>query len=80
VNERNRHTGRSRRRGGLHPVAIPPDERSVAFSLDLARADLYRLLDALARAPAEIHGKLVLEFELAWREFKRATAPRNRPR
>ncbi len=52
--------------------AIGPDERSV--HLDLLRADLYRLIDELARAPLEDRESLVLEFERAWERFKDATA------
>jgi hypothetical protein len=42
--------------------------------LDLLRADLYRLLDELVRAPAGQRPSLVPEFERSWEEFKEATA------
>ncbi len=48
-----------------------PEE--VPVHLDLLRGDLYRLLDELVRARAEVHGRLVLEFERAWERFKSAT-------
>lgn len=48
-----------------------PDE--VPVHLDLLRGDLYRLLDELVRARSEVHGRLVLEFERAWEQFKSAT-------
>jgi hypothetical protein len=46
-------------------------------SLDLARADLYRLLDELARSSAKRHGELVRAFERAWEEYKEQTAKRS---
>jgi hypothetical protein len=46
------------------------------LALDLLRADLYRLLDALARARADRHGDLVREFERAWEEYRLVTAGR----
>jgi hypothetical protein len=49
-----------------------PEE--VPVSLDLAREDLYRLLDQLARTSAERHGELVRAFERAWETFKEETA------
>jgi hypothetical protein len=48
-----------------------PDEVSV--QVDLVRADLYRLIDELARAPLEDRENLLLEFERAWERFKDAT-------
>ena len=52
--------------------ASGPDEASI--QLDLLRADLYRLIDELARAPFEDREGLVLDFERAWERFKDATA------
>jgi hypothetical protein len=52
--------------------ATGADEASI--HLDLLRADLYRLIDELARAPLEDRESLVLEFEQAWERFKDATA------
>lgn len=49
-----------------------PDE--VPVSLDLLRADLYRLIDALVHAPAERHVRIIRRFERAWRRFKVLTA------
>jgi hypothetical protein len=43
--------------------------------LDLLRADLYRLIDELARAPSEERQGLVAEFEQTWARFKEASAP-----
>ncbi|HVO18511.1 MAG TPA: hypothetical protein VMU15_04600 [Anaeromyxobacter sp.] len=54
------------------PDATDPDE--VPVQLDLLRADLYRLLDELARTGAEHYDGLVSEFERAWEEYKQATA------
>ncbi len=55
------------------PSAVPPaTDGDVA--LDLLRADLYRMLDELARARGETHHALVLQFERAWQRFKEATA------
>jgi hypothetical protein len=45
----------------------------VGLDLDLLRADLYRLLDEVARAGPERHRELVREFERAWSEFRDAT-------
>jgi hypothetical protein len=41
-------------------------------SLDLLRADLYRLLDEVARLRGAARAQSVLEFEQAWQKFKRA--------
>jgi hypothetical protein len=56
------------------PGSIEP--REVPVDLDLARADLYRLLDELARATRERHGDLVRAFERAWEAYKERTASR----
>lgn len=58
-----------------HPDSTDPD--GVPLSLDLARADLYRLLDELARSTAESHGDLVRAFEQAWGQYKEQTARRS---
>ncbi len=52
--------------------AAGPGEVSV--QLDLIRADLYRLLDELVRAPPELRPALVREFERLWQRLKQATA------
>ncbi len=63
--------------GEVHsPELTDPD--GVPVSLDLARADLYRLLDELARSTADRHGELVRAFELAWEAYKVETAKRRR--
>jgi hypothetical protein len=49
-----------------------PDE--VPVSVDLLRADLYRLLDQLVRARSDHRRHLILEFERAWEQLKDATA------
>ncbi len=63
-----------------HPRARPPrrppappawDDAEV--KLDLLRADLYRMLDEIARAQGGAYRALVLEFEHAWERFKDAT-------
>jgi hypothetical protein len=42
---------------------------------DLARAELYRLLDEVARARSDRRELLILEFEDAWRRFKEVVGP-----
>lgn len=62
----------SARRAG----AAPPDvtlERA-ALRVDLLRADLYRMLDEMARAGAGRRRAVVREFERAWESYKKATA------
>jgi hypothetical protein len=58
------------------PVSPVPDE--VPVSLDLARAELYRLLDELARSTQAAHDGLVRDFERAWEAYKEQTAKRSR--
>jgi hypothetical protein len=67
-----RHPSRPRRRarGGSIPR---PGLDGVSLSLDLARGDLYRLIDELARARRECRGELVRKFERAWAEFREAS-------
>ncbi len=48
-----------------------PDE---SVELDLLRADLYRIIDELARAPLVDREELLRDFERAWEQFKDATA------
>jgi len=55
------------------------EPEDVPLELDLARGELYRLLDALARAGSDSHLALVREFEKTWRRFREATAMRSRP-
>jgi hypothetical protein len=57
------------------PESTTPDE--VPVSVDLARAELYRLLDELARSTRANHGELVRAFELAWDAYKEQTARRS---
>jgi hypothetical protein len=45
-------------------------------SLDLLRADLYRLLDEVARTRGPGRDAAVLEFERTWSRFKEALAGR----
>ncbi len=52
--------------------AAGPDDVSV--ELDLLRADLYRLIDELARASLVDREELLRDFERAWEQFKDATA------
>jgi hypothetical protein len=59
---------------GALPGPSEPGEGSLV--LDLLRADLYRLLDEVARAAAANQDGLVLEFERAWETFKEACARR----
>jgi hypothetical protein len=55
------------------PIGATSAEEA-SIHLDLLRADLYRLIDELARAPFEDRESLMLEFERAWERFKDATA------
>ncbi len=64
-----RRSQRARARG---VSAAPMDGTPVA--LDLLRGELYRMLDEIARAHGESHRNLVLQFEIAWELYKRATA------
>lgn len=44
------------------------------MALDLLRADLYRMLDEIARTSSgDTHHALVQQFERAWERFKQAT-------
>jgi hypothetical protein len=61
---------------GEHPCPDSADPDGVPVSLDLARADLYRLLDELARSTARSHGDLVRAFERAWEGYKEQTGRR----
>ncbi|GEJ58884.1 hypothetical protein [Anaeromyxobacter diazotrophicus] len=74
------HHRRPPPRGPRPPSAQPPAQPPAAevrpVGLDLLRADLYRLLDELVRAPAGHRPRLVQEFERSWEEFKEATARR----
>jgi hypothetical protein len=47
-----------------------------SVGLDLLRADLYRLLDEVARASDERRSEVVREFERTWEEFRDATERR----
>ncbi len=66
-------------------MPVPPDDhstepsgcatdREVSLRLDLLRADLYRILDEVVRAPSEQRDALVREFERLWVELKDAAA------
>ena len=59
---------------GPGPTPRSPDPDEASLQLDLLRADLYRLLDEVARAGGTEQDGLVLEFERAWEAFKQATA------
>ena len=65
-------TPEQRPRLEIAPGPDHPDLGSV--SLDLRRAELYRMLDAIARAHDDARGELISEFERAWEEFKVLTA------
>ena len=65
-----------------HPGVITgtegPDE--VPVLLDLLRAELYRILDELARSSREVRPELVSEFEQFWERFREVlnqAAPRS---
>jgi len=62
------------------PVAARDDPDDVPLAFDLARCELYRLLDALARVRSGAHAVLVREFELAWHRYREETAIRSRAR
>ncbi len=68
---------RSELRVASRPLApeVPPraSADAVATEVDLLRADLYRMLDEIARAGGERHRVLVRAFEEAWRSYKVAT-------
>jgi hypothetical protein len=64
------------RRGRRTPRAALESGERIALSLDLRRAELYRMLDQFVRASAEGRADLVREFEQAWQDFKDATARR----
>ncbi len=66
------HPSRHRTRSSRRPPA-PPAWNDAEVALDLLRADLYRMLDEIARAQGEAHHALVLQFERAWERFKNAT-------
>lgn len=55
-------------------VTPAPAPELVSVGLDLRRAELYRILDAIARARDDARGELIGEFERAWEEFKVVTA------
>jgi hypothetical protein len=42
--------------------------------IDVRRADLYRILDQIARTPPQGRADVILEFELAWKGFKEAVS------
>jgi hypothetical protein len=64
------------RRGRRTLIATSDGGERVPVSLDLRRADLYRMLDQFARAPAQERADLVREFEQAWQDYKEATTRR----
>ena len=65
-------------RRGVHDDEDPD---AVPVGLDLARAELYRLLDALVRAShGDGHAALVREFERVWSGFRDATEEWSRAR
>lgn len=63
---------------GQEPGQAPPaplfaeGEGEVSVQIDLLRAELYRLLDELARSKIEDRQELYGEFEQSWALFKRA--------
>ncbi len=69
---------RTRRVGAARPRAASPrnEPDPTILSIDLLRADLYRMLDEIAQASDPRHGILVREFERAWALYKITTAPR----
>lgn len=69
--QRRRRPGRTTV-GGVPAPPVPEDGGSV--DLDLLQADLYRMLDEIARAGSDRHPALVLQFESAWERFKEGTA------
>ncbi len=73
------HTPQRRRQRRGHaggPFAPLPPANGVPVAVDLLRADLYRMLDEIARAGHESHPALVAQFERAWERFKDATRAR----
>ena len=51
-------------------------EDGVPLHVDLLRADLYRLLDAMVRASPEERDEVIRAFEQGWERLKELTAPR----
>ena len=50
-------------------MSVGPDE---ALYLDLLRGELYRILDELARSSPSARGRLLVEFERFWAQFREA--------
>ena len=69
-----RNQPRPPRRGQPVGPAAATRTELLPVVLDLRRADLYRILDAFARAPPEGRDVIVREFEEAWEDFKEAVA------
>ncbi len=67
---------RQRRGHSVGSFAPPASVNGVSVAVDLLRADLYRMLDEIARAGHERHHALVAQFERAWERFKDATRAR----
>lgn len=60
------------------PGAVGAEE--VPVQLDLLRAELYRVLDELARSSAVDRRRLLVEYERSWARFKDALdRPARRP-
>jgi len=64
------HRPRPQSRAAIIPEAESPDE--VPVQLDLLRAELYRILDDLARSSPEARPELFVEFEHSWAQFREA--------
>ncbi len=68
------HLQRRRSQRPRAPGASAAPIDGIPVALDLLRGELYRMLDEIARAHGESHRTLVLQFEIAWELYKRATA------
>jgi len=60
------------RRGQARGASAPPPDAGLSVALDLLQAELYRMIDEIARAGPGDHRALVAQFERAWQRFKDA--------
>ncbi len=68
-----RTTPRRLRRMHSHRPSLPALIDGVPAAVDLLRAEMYRMLDELARARGASHHNIVQEFESAWERYKQVT-------
>jgi hypothetical protein len=63
---------RGRRRGRRSQAEVFSRPEELPIELDLLRAELYRILDELARSGRADRRQPLLEFERAWAQLKAA--------